>query len=532
MAPGTKRTARKSDTKIVAYKHGQRVFIYEVVDPDTGSAIYVGRTVDLVRRGAEHERKSSKCTQLRERLKLASWKLADNVRVVPELPNGVPSERAAEFEAFFIIQRQTLYDPSDPARMLCCNLKHGDHVTDLNYESVKAEVEAGFTWPEVPLDVVQARAKEAVLEVLVDDFGGEGDDDDDAQGLCMALAVAKMTRKQIERLHMSPLAIAEQLADEYEGKSTYAEIDRAIFETDLNSLRDKLNNEDVVDEKMQALVRAIALFGKSEGAEWQMRAHVATNAFRMLAGAFETREEARLPDTDAVRKMKLVRDWVADNEGKKPAQSALRRKDGSGTLVEQSLGQFLNDWKSFRGRAAYKKADKPACDFLMRHVSWWSAHANGCRAQVTAELTASVNTMLKNGYGNTLEPEFAGKKSWCGGSPGSETFRVYQKMIGMVNGHYDTVGVDAMLAGVDPARAAWYRSQASKNRTTHLASHKRSHATRMARGHAKGVQAHKRQRTSADASSSSLTEAVTAHDDDKGGEDEDSDSDEDSDEDI
>lgn len=217
MAPGTKRTARKADTKIVAYKPGQRVWIYEIIDPDTGNAIYVGRTVDLVRRGAEHERKTSKCRQLRERLKLVWWKLPGNVRVVPELPNGVPSERADDFEGYFITQRKTLFDPSDPVRMNGCNLKNGDHITVERYEAAKAEVEAGFEWPQVPLDVVEARAKESVLESLVDDFGGEGDDDDaDAQGLCMALAVATMTRKQVERIHMSPLAIAEQLADEYE----------------------------------------------------------------------------------------------------------------------------------------------------------------------------------------------------------------------------------------------------------------------------------------------------------------------------
>lgn len=291
---------------------------------------------------------------------------------------------------------------------------------------------------------------------------------------------------------------------------------------------------------MLSLSNAIALFGKSEGAEWKMRAHVAGHAFRMLAGAFETREEARLPDTDVVRKMKLVRDWTVDNEGKKPAPRARQRKHGTGTLTEQFLGVFLTSWKMFKGKDAYKQADKPACDFLMRHVSWWSAHANGSMAQVGAELTAKVNTMLKDGYGHTYEPEFAGKKSWPAGSKGTDTHRVYHKMVGMVKGHYDTVGVDAMLAGVDAGRAAWYRAQASNNRPTCLASKKRGRAAAKARGYAKGVQARKRQRTSATneagaataaASSSSSKAPAPADEDSDSDSDEDGDEDEDEDED-
>ena len=93
---------------------------------------------------------------------------------------------------------------------------------------------------------------------------------------------------------LTPLAICEQLANDYEEMSKYAEIDRTIFESDVNVARDRLNDEDVTDDKMLALAKAVA-FSASQGAPWQMRAHVAVDAFRMLAGALETREEARLP---------------------------------------------------------------------------------------------------------------------------------------------------------------------------------------------------------------------------------------------
>ena len=90
--------------------------------------------------------------------------------------------------------------------------------------------------------------------------------------------------------------------------------------------------------------------------------------------------------------MKKVRNWVMDNDGKKPSQNARRRKTG-GTVEEQTHGTFLKDWK---GRE--KKADKAACDFLMRHVPWWHEFANGSKAEKTAQLVQKVNEMLKQGF--------------------------------------------------------------------------------------------------------------------------------------
>lgn len=42
------------------------VWVYEATDPGMKRVIYVGRTNDLVRRGAEHDRRSSQCALLRE----------------------------------------------------------------------------------------------------------------------------------------------------------------------------------------------------------------------------------------------------------------------------------------------------------------------------------------------------------------------------------------------------------------------------------------------------------------------------------
>jgi hypothetical protein len=492
------------------YDPNQRVWIYEGVNPITDKTFYVGRTIDVLRRGAEHDRRSSACRQLREYLRLNNFKFSSCVRIVPELPNGVPASRAAEFEAFFIIQRDTVYHPE--RRADGCNLRHGDHVTALDYQAVKAEIADGFEWDEVPADVIKARAVEAMLEACVEEVG------DVEPELADELTTAIIERKRIERLYMPVVALAETIAEEYEKMPMYKEVSRAEFVTDLNALRDRLNAEDVVDDKMLSLVRSIVLFGNPMGAEWEMRAHVAGHAFRMLAGALETREEAKMPDTLAIRNMKLVRDWTVENGGKKPGNNALARMGGTGGAEEQTRATFLTRWKAFKASNAYKQANKVECDFLMRHVSWWSDYVNGSRAEKGADLAAKVNAMLKQGYGHKHEPEFEGKKPWPSGSQGSETYRVYGKMKNMVFGHY--ADPSPMLDGVDDDRARWYMDTSAANRPGYLERMAKCQASARARSRRNGAQPKKRKLSEASSSTDALVEEdEEVEDDDKDDED-------------
>lgn len=469
----------KPVNKILKYDPWQRTWIYEIIDPHTNRPIYVGRTNDVARRGAEHDRKGSPL--LKEYHRLNNIRLRDCVRVVPKLPNGVPASRSAEFEAYFIVQRDTLYHPT--RRPDGCNQKHGDFVVALDYKAIEAEIATGFEWPEVPVDVVESRAKVAVFGELVAVFG------DSQPDLKLALYEATVEQKTRERAYLTPLAISEQLAEEYEKIAIYEEIDRTAFERDINTIRDRLNNEDVTDDKMLSLVRAIAMFGKSEGAEWQMRAHVGANAFKVLAGALETREEARLPDTTVVKNMKNLRDWIVGNGGKKPSSQALRRKNNNGTAKEESFGSFLYDWKT-----KHKKPDRSACDFLMRHVVWWKNFVSGSKATTEAHLTQRVNAMLKDGYGHANEPMFDGKKRWPVGSDGSNVCSVYKKMHRTVNGVYDEANVEQILNGVEAVRADWYRAQSAKNRPVYLSGHARCKAEEKARYRANGIKARKKRK--------------------------------------
>jgi hypothetical protein len=521
---------RKSQFKLMAFNRNQRIWIYEAVDPETGRTFYVGRTIDMLRRGVQHDRNSSACKQLRAFLILKNFKFGDVVRVVPELPNGVPASRAAEFEAYFINQRDTIYHPE--RRPDGCNLRQGDNVTSMDYQAIKQEIEDGFEWghedeeeeKDVPEDVINAIMKEAVLEACVADLGDQVENLD--PDLCMKLTAATMERKHLERLHMSSVLVAELLAAEYEQMPNFKEVDRSIFERDLNVVRDRLNAEAVPDEKMLGLVRAIALFGKSEGAEWEMRAHVAVHAFKMLAGALETREEARMPDNTVIQNMKLVRNWVADNGGKKPSPNALKRKNGSGTLEEQSRGTFLTHWKSFKGKSTFKQANKAECNFLMRKYDWWKDFCTSLIVEKGANLESKVNSMLKEGYAHKDEPgEFEGKKKWPCGSPGTETCSVYKKMKNMVEGMFAESAVDKILMGIHPVRARWYKSKSTANRPLYLDRKKERSMNEQARGYANGIKPRSQKKRKMEGGASS-SKPVDAEDDEEDEEEDDEDDDE------
>ena len=70
-------------TAVVVFDPEQPRFIYETVDPDTGTVFYVGRTNDIVRRSDEHDKSKYK---IREILKLKNYKFKDIVRPVRSCP--------------------------------------------------------------------------------------------------------------------------------------------------------------------------------------------------------------------------------------------------------------------------------------------------------------------------------------------------------------------------------------------------------------------------------------------------------------
>ena len=451
---------RKTDTALLAYDPRQRAYIYEIIDPTTNKAIYVGRTTDLARRAAEHARKTSKCSLLRETLRLASWKLSNPgvIRVIPEVAGGVPASRAWEFEGYFIEQRGTLYGAQ--TNLSGCNLKHGDGIASQPqdwFDRIKAEIANGVCWPEAPKEVVQEFATEEVLEAVVELVG-----DVDSR-LVSVLHLARDARKQAERRHMSALALAEELEKDYRGRAPYEEVDRSLFERDVNCLRDRLNEEEKPDEKMLQLLRAVAFFGKSEGAEWVMRSKAAAGQLEAVAVALESREEARLPHTTCVKRMLEVRNWSAANDYRKPLGVPTQKTSDTWTVEEEKHAHFLHDWKR-----KMVEQDVGFHDFIMRNSPWWTSFKSYSRRDAGDETRKEANLLLMQGFGHRNEPEFEGKQG-LGSTHNGKRSHIYPLIDHIVKGNATEETLNAVFAGIPPNRKNWYLEQWKTNRARTLA---------------------------------------------------------------
>lgn len=379
---------QKRDCKMMAYDKNQRIWIYEVVDQETGAPIYVGRTNDLLKRGGQHERKSSACKMLRARLSLVDWLLRDAMRIVPELPNGVPASRACEFEAYFIIQRKTLFHP--PEQVHGCNLRHGDHVSTINIDAIKEEVERGFEWPEVvtPEVVVTCKAVQAALSDLTDIAG------DIEPELSTALTVATKRLHQEERRLVPLVHVAESLASSYEIGSKIAEVDRVLFVRDLNRIRDMIHDQDEPDSKMLQLLRSEVCFAKPDGEKWTMSREVAALKLKSLAKTLAMRHEEKMQKTETTLKLMRARDWVFHNGMARPS---VRKKRPLSAVVkeEEDAAIILRDWKMGTG-TTLKMESRQEADFLFRDVDWW-------RDFVVSEATRTLPVIVDEAKRNIFD---------------------------------------------------------------------------------------------------------------------------------
>jgi hypothetical protein len=500
---------RKADTKILRYDPSQRTWIYEMFDHIRNICFYVGRTVDTIRRGGEHDRKGS--SLIRNYVKHHNVRVRDCVRVVAELPDGVPSSRAGEFEAFFIMQRDTIYHA-----VRCpdgCNQNNGAHVANLDYHAIEAEVAAGIEWPEVSEAVAKARGNEAVLEQLVQDFG------DIEPELHDALRDARMVRVDAERAELGvqeALDVARREVANYEAMVPHVLVQRGDVEASLNAVKDAAPENDALAKQIKWIRTGV------KPDHFPDQPVPAAFAKYMLLAVVEwlgAKAEATIRVNDVVmRGLRAAREWSAANEGKKPM-------DKGKTAEERTHGKFLADWKG-SGKNQYNRRHEAHARVLFRHYPSVLAFFDLDNKARSADREARVRDALAAGYTWLTEPFEGPKLPKSGTGPFGEWKHLYNKVQDLLRGAFDEAAVLRMVGDLPPERRGWYVAQHAANRPNWLKTQKESQAKEQAQQRANGVPEHPTKKSKYDAPAEAGPSVEDGESDDESDDDESDGSDE------
>ena len=450
---------------IVVYDQLRPVYIYIVTDKRTNRVIYVGQSVDVSRRWKQHAKATTKCSKLKQRIAEGADML--EFGVVSELPRGVPSNRADEFETYFMDLYDTIHHSS--RRPDGCNLHKPPNSADVDHEALRAELEKGFEWPDaevneaVPDDVAQAAAQEAMLADLVSIA-----EDEVPESLSKALTVATMERMQLERQCMGALEFAKDLRDEYADNYDDA-INRNDFAVHLNLLNEKIT-DDGEDEVISGVVNAVLLAAKPQrNVEMSSKAAAMFlgGIYEMLYARDDARRLAKLEWTlrtnnmgpggkkdDPVVKDHIlaVRKWSRTHDDAKPVMTSVDPE-------EARHGYFLNGWKRNDDRYGGAMTDLASCRVVMRDLPWFDEFVDFKKAGT--EVLDTLITQLVGGAALDKEPEFGEVETRTPLSSGKDNLKVYEKyrsmLIGIGSEADVTKVVNALEANGQPKRAAWLR---------------------------------------------------------------------------
>jgi len=495
--------ANKDATAIAIFDPKKPFFVYEIFRPDLDNkTVYVGRTDNVKRRSGQHVLASSPCKLVNELRKLLNVKTFRGIiKLVSELPEGVPASRIVEMEAYFIMERRAVYHARD--NEYGCNAKNGDKVheiTPTRYNEIEAELSAGFEWPvdsgvrnDVPVEVAKARGMEVVFEGLVEEAESMGEDDEFVQALRSDMALVTVDRETTERLLLSARQVARDLADKYKTAGLDA-IDREQFTKELNLLKEKID-ADGEDEVINGIVNSVLLAAKPQRMV-DMSSNAAYHGVSMVAEMLATREEERLMWTNETVKKRMfgVRAWSRRNGMQKPVQ----KKDGS---EENTLSMFLAHWKSSNAKEyGGRCVDLTQALVVMRDFAWFKDIVG--REDSLKSAIVEANKQLKDNFAWHDEPTFYGTKPLEYGMPGSDQIRVYNKIRNIVRGYGKLDDVEKIIDGLPEPRAVWYRKQWESKEKATKAAKVRSNAKR------------KRNREEAAASGAASSESVHEANDD------------------
>jgi hypothetical protein len=456
---------------------------------------------------------------LKQLLSNAYFDISNHVRLVPELPNGVPSLRADEFEGYFIMKRETLYDASKPSRHFVGNQKHADYVAELTperYEELAEEIEQGVTM-ELPQrwceEIEKARAREQMYADLVNLF--TEDDEDDSLSLKhhlnsveKALTISRADRIELEEAMMPIVELVELRQREYEAMPYYRPVVKEDFVRVINSIVTKVGN-DAEDEGVRRTLRSMRLMAKpvSEGgSSFDFPASAAATFLKGIAQILEAREVSKMPKSTAVNYILRVRDWTFNNDMKQPSHTALTRSN-PGTREEAQRGHYLQDWKArHRGK---DQVDDKHTDFLMRNVLWWTKYAHTTRVESGAILAKKINKMLIARFRYKDEPDFEGSVPFPCDKNNKAT---YSKLENAIARGLCTEADIALITAppLNTERAKWIKDAYHANKQKGKERNKRFTEKRRAQQEAVTGKATKRRKTGESKGSGSSTDPMNA----------------------
>ena len=169
------------------------------------------------------------------------------IRIVDDYAGGIPKSVAHLHEQYYTDHYCTIFNSQ--------TAKHG---LNMNSAPRSAELDTTLAIYEPATDLSRALGREAALRDVVEIVGEEN------KGLSRRYEEARMVVRRLEHVELSALAVAEKLAAQYEAMPPFDDLNRAVFMSDLNSIRDKLNSFQTPDTEMLAAVKGMAVFCGSD----------------------------------------------------------------------------------------------------------------------------------------------------------------------------------------------------------------------------------------------------------------------------
>ena len=451
--------------------------IYIIYSPITSKIVYVGQTYNTEERVKGHLANNSGCTMLAKRIKEWAKKgyafdATKHLKLVPELPKGVPASRANEFECFFIAEHRTVFHPMDTPE--CCNQTIGNHASTVNFDNCRIDLTNDTVFPKCDDHTFAADAAKASLETVEAITMLEEDDEYDEEVPAMV-----EVRQNLQTAIIAATKVCDELlvgafnyieAEYLKLAGRTGEMPRSEIQTVLNIFKEKVaieisNDARGADEDILRMIKDFNLFASSNDQKRQAPIQVrsARSFLDILVSELEAREILAMQrfyagvmssdrkaagkggsePTSVINVLVEYLHWL-NTYGDKPRRHSYDDK-------ERNLGNHFNNWKRQWNKPLEVKAR-----WLFRHypmvLVWMDVSGTVSKG---AENAKKANLLLLQGHKHYKEPFAEGKTFPSTG----DNKPVWAKMNNLVYGSGCKEDLEILIADLPKERAVWYRNE-------------------------------------------------------------------------